>query len=407
MSNVKVIVDRDDIVGIADAVRRGSGSTEEMTLGGIVSGIDGIAGAQENEGIQSKAINFYDPFGELVYSYTRAEAAELTELPAAPELEGFTFEAWTHTLAQIQSEQFFCDVAPTYKKDGRSVSVLILDVSEYDLKITLAYRAYQTSTKMTIDWGDGTTTTVSGTSSSGSGSTTSHTYTAAGRYYISLYRSSGTQYVWLGHPYSTPHSSVIYSATTGYSYMSFTAYQEFTLLSILCNINSGTYLKVAQGHQRLKIIGNNPSYSKTSDMTEATIALCPELKVVSTPIDGFTSNIKCLNIQFMGCGSLKRFRCMGDGSYGTGTYSYTALGCDDLKQLVCSAQIRKVMNYKRTLVLPFNTTLPTTIPTSISEVKWGSEPIYVPDNMVETYKTNAVFSVVADCIRPISEYPDF
>lgn len=42
MSTIKVIADRDEIVAIADAVRSKTGTTDEMTLGGIVSGINGI-----------------------------------------------------------------------------------------------------------------------------------------------------------------------------------------------------------------------------------------------------------------------------------------------------------------------------------------------------------------------------
>lgn len=41
-TNIKVIANRDEIVAIADAVRNKTGSTEEMSLGEIVSGINGI-----------------------------------------------------------------------------------------------------------------------------------------------------------------------------------------------------------------------------------------------------------------------------------------------------------------------------------------------------------------------------
>lgn len=42
MSDIKVIADRDEIVAIADAVRSKTGITSEMTLSGIVNGVNSI-----------------------------------------------------------------------------------------------------------------------------------------------------------------------------------------------------------------------------------------------------------------------------------------------------------------------------------------------------------------------------
>ena len=42
MSDIKVIADRDEIVAIADAVRSKTGTTGEMTLSGIVNGVNSI-----------------------------------------------------------------------------------------------------------------------------------------------------------------------------------------------------------------------------------------------------------------------------------------------------------------------------------------------------------------------------
>ena len=48
MSNNKIIANRQDIVAIANAVRSKTGTSEEMTLGGIVSGINGIGSGAED-----------------------------------------------------------------------------------------------------------------------------------------------------------------------------------------------------------------------------------------------------------------------------------------------------------------------------------------------------------------------
>ena len=42
MSDIKVIADRDEIVAIADAVRNKTGTTGEMTLSGIATGVNSI-----------------------------------------------------------------------------------------------------------------------------------------------------------------------------------------------------------------------------------------------------------------------------------------------------------------------------------------------------------------------------
>ena len=54
-------------------------------------------------GVKEKTVNFYNYTGELVYSYTANEVAELTELPEAPTVQGMTFQTWNWPLADIKS----------------------------------------------------------------------------------------------------------------------------------------------------------------------------------------------------------------------------------------------------------------------------------------------------------------
>lgn len=379
---------------------------ENIKDGETVGGIKGTyKGAGVSDAVQSKAINFYDPFGELIYSYTRAEAAELTELPPGPELEGFTFEAWTRTLDEIQSEQFFCDVAPTYMKNGRSVTVLIIEISEYDLSTYFTYYYYASSSHaITVDWGDGTTNTYTSSSSySHKGESYTHTYSTAGIYYISVYRSKGTSNIChLGSAYQTAYRSVIaeYGYSSNWNYI----YQDFQLLAVLGNKNAYAYPSVVNGNQRLKIVGDN--HSTTEDMFLSYNAFhCPALKALAVSHQNFFQDG---SRSLQGCLSLERVRSYKCFSHPGSMYSYTYLGCDSLKRNVQqTANVSKVMNYNRELIFPYVTSVPTTISTDITSVKWGKEPIYVPDDLVEDFKASEIYGVVADCIRPISEYHDF
>lgn len=45
--SIKILADREDIVRIADAMRSKTGSTEEMTLGGMAENVSNISGAED------------------------------------------------------------------------------------------------------------------------------------------------------------------------------------------------------------------------------------------------------------------------------------------------------------------------------------------------------------------------
>ena len=53
-------------------------------------------------GVKTQKVNFYDFKGNLAHSYTAEEAAELTEMPEAPTIEGFTFQKWNRSLASVK-----------------------------------------------------------------------------------------------------------------------------------------------------------------------------------------------------------------------------------------------------------------------------------------------------------------
>lgn len=66
----KVICDREDIIAIADAVRNKTGNSDEMTLGEIASGINGIeAGGSGGGSVGTCTVTIIVPASVCVFGY--------------------------------------------------------------------------------------------------------------------------------------------------------------------------------------------------------------------------------------------------------------------------------------------------------------------------------------------------
>lgn len=130
---------------------------------------------------EEKTVNFIDFDGTIVTSYDGSEIAGLSALPDAPDHSEdevpLTAETWNWTLAEINSyhtnnPEAVIWVGMTYHTtDGLNHLIVVTESNNYTVTI------YASGT---VDWGDGTTESVSGDSS------VSHTYSNAGRYNISF-----------------------------------------------------------------------------------------------------------------------------------------------------------------------------------------------------------------------------
>lgn len=137
-------------------------------------------------------VRFFDYEGTLLYSYSKEDFAQLTELPENPSHEGLTAQGWNWTLADAKAyvaEHGMLEVGQNYTtSDGKTR----LYISILDVLLTIKVNFYQSvSNGVTIDWGDGSNTeTVSGT---GNKSFT-HTYSTAGDYVMSFDVTEGIMY---------------------------------------------------------------------------------------------------------------------------------------------------------------------------------------------------------------------
>ena len=140
---------------------------------------------------EEKDVNFIDYDGTILYSYTKAEFANLSEFPANPLHTGLTARGWNWTLSD----------AKTYvaANGGLWIGQLYYDANgstEIDIQLEQGrlapYLGLGINGTVTIDWGDNSTAdTVTGTSLT-TRIATQHTYSASGAYTIKITPTSGS-----------------------------------------------------------------------------------------------------------------------------------------------------------------------------------------------------------------------
>lgn len=141
-------------------------------------------------------VRFIDYDGTVVYGYTAAEFAQLTTMPANPSHTGLIAQGWNWSLADAQTYVASYGkliVGQTYTTTSGATEI---DIKLQEGRLT-PYCGFAVDGTVTIDWGDGSTNTVTGTSTS-TVINTQHTYASAGSYTIKLMPSSGTTYALAG-----------------------------------------------------------------------------------------------------------------------------------------------------------------------------------------------------------------
>lgn len=135
-----------------------------------------------------KMVYFIDYDGAVLYSYTAAEFAELSVLPANPTHTGLTAQGWNWTLEQITAQ---LTAMPNQAVWVGQMYITTSGDTEFDLTfddtdLLSPYLAFCTTGSVTIDWGDNSPTeTVTG-SSQIDNIFTPHTYASTGSYTLKL-----------------------------------------------------------------------------------------------------------------------------------------------------------------------------------------------------------------------------
>lgn len=150
-----------------------------------------IVGDQRPTALEND-VNLYDYDGRLLYSYTKEEFAQLTELPGAPAHAGLVADGWNWDLEDAKamvSTYGYLDIGMAYITDDEKTRFYLKIDNEYAKDISLTF--YQSSANgIDIDWGDGSAIQPSG-GSTGASVTVSHTYAEYGKYVVTFSYVSG------------------------------------------------------------------------------------------------------------------------------------------------------------------------------------------------------------------------
>lgn len=195
-----------DLKKVADAIRAKGNTTDSLAYPDEF--VTAIGNIQAGGGSAAEGdITFYDYEGTIVESWTLAELANKTALPAYPSHEGLICQGWNWSLADLKSTNRKMNVGAMYiTDDGKTRIYIHLEEGRTSPMLGVCPRG-----TVTVDWGDGTTPdTLTGTSTSTVKWTPTHNYAAPGDYVIKL-TVSGTMSVYGGS------SSNQYSAILRYS----------------------------------------------------------------------------------------------------------------------------------------------------------------------------------------------
>ena len=208
------VIEDTKLTNIADAIREKNRTEEQMTVDLMPDAIRSIQGGGSGEKVTKKDVNFYDYDGEILYSYTAAETAELTDMPTLPTMEGMICQGWNLTLDYVKAytaDYGKCDIGATYITDDGKTRLYIRIDSDARMELPL-YFSQTVAHGVTIDWGDGSShETVAGTGNVN----TKHIYGGIGEYLITMEPKNGCE---LGFGNGTEETS-IFGAMRAYTNM--------------------------------------------------------------------------------------------------------------------------------------------------------------------------------------------
>lgn len=180
------------LTSIADAIRAKGGTNASLSYPtGFINAIRAISSAPAS--ISKKDVNFFDYDGTVLYSYSAAEFANLSELPANPTHEGLVAQGWNWNLTDSKTY-----VASYGKLNIGQSYITASGATEIDIEMNdgrlSPILSIAVNGTVNIDWGDGTVPDeVTGTSLTTRLDPT-HTYARAGNYIIKISETTGSEY---------------------------------------------------------------------------------------------------------------------------------------------------------------------------------------------------------------------
>ena len=171
------------------AITTAGGTVGDTGLAGLATEIATIPSGGGGVTVVEKDINFYDYDGTLVESWTLAELADKTALPANPSHTGLTAQGWNWTLADLKTQNTKMNVGQMYiPTDGKTH--LFVEVDADHLTPNLAIGLNGTAI---VDWGDGTATTTLTGNDIDTSQNSYHTYASSGSYEVTIEIPEGSE----------------------------------------------------------------------------------------------------------------------------------------------------------------------------------------------------------------------
>jgi len=173
------------LTDVADAIRTKGGTSATIQASNFDTAIANLPSGGGTTEVEEKDVNFYDYEGTIVHSYTKAEFLALESLPENPTHEGLVAQGWNWSLSEAKTyvnSYGKLDIGQMYiTDDGKTrVYINLIDSNRLAPRFGVAVNG-----SALIEWGDDTTSTITGTSLNTT-IYTQHIYSTIGKYIITI-----------------------------------------------------------------------------------------------------------------------------------------------------------------------------------------------------------------------------
>ena len=271
-------------------------------------------------------VTFYDYDGSIVTSYSAADFASLSKLPAKPSHDGLIAQGWNWSLSDAKTyvaSYGRINIGQMYEtSDGKTRIYIHLEEGRLAPYLGIAING-----TASVDWGDGQSSTVTGTSTS-TVKSTQHTYSAAGDYVITigvtgnmaLVGNSKSQVLWKNGTQVGDHFDYIYQSA-------------IRKVEIGSNVSIGSYaFRMCRGLTSITIP------SGVTSIGDKAFSYCNELASITIP-SSFTS---IGNNAFEYCRSLTSI-AIPNSMTSIGTYAFYY--CYSLTNIAIPSHITSISDY--------------------------------------------------------------
>lgn len=212
--------------------------------------VEGTAGGEID---YTQDVMFWDYDGTLVYSCTLDEAKALTELPEAPNHadKGLVFNKWNYTLDNIKALKYGADIGALYLPADNKTHLFINVASNaiMDVKLYIVKNYNNRGASIDIDWGDGESEQYKWDANitPSSENFPKHTYKSKGKYEIKLLNSSETVY---GNTNNVTLGTTSYSTSSARNLFGYLLYNYgiYSMSTLLIKAYTGRYFNINCGN---------------------------------------------------------------------------------------------------------------------------------------------------------------